>query len=45
MCVGINVDNAQQVRDAGADAISVVSGVFGAADVGAAAKALADLFS
>jgi thiamine-phosphate pyrophosphorylase len=42
---GINVDNAQQVRDAGADAISVVSGVFGAADVGAAAKALADLFS
>jgi thiamine-phosphate pyrophosphorylase len=42
---GINVDNAKQVRDAGADAISVVSGVFGAPDVGAAAKALADLFT
>lgn len=42
---GITVDNAQQIRDAGADAISVVSGVFGASDVGAAAKALADLFA
>jgi thiamine-phosphate pyrophosphorylase len=42
---GINVDNAKQVRDAGADAISVVSGVFGAPDVGAAAKTLADLFT
>jgi thiamine-phosphate pyrophosphorylase len=42
---GINVDNAQQVRDAGADAISVVSGVFGTPDVGAAARALADLFT
>ncbi len=42
---GINVDNAQSVRDAGADAISVVSGVFGAPDVGAAAKALADMFA
>lgn len=42
---GINIDNAQQVRDAGADAISVVSGVFGAPDVGAAAKALAEIFS
>jgi thiamine-phosphate pyrophosphorylase len=41
---GINIHNAQQVRDAGADAISVISGVFGAPDVGAAAKALADLF-
>ncbi len=41
---GINIDNAQRVRDAGADAISVVSGVFGAPDVGAAAKALAQLF-
>ena len=42
---GINIDNAQQVRDAGADAISVVSGVFGAPDVGVAAKALAEIFS
>ncbi len=42
---GITVDNAQQIRDAGADAISVVSGVFGASDVGAAAKTLADLFA
>jgi thiamine-phosphate pyrophosphorylase len=42
---GININNAQQVRDAGADAISVVSGVFGAPDVGAAAKALAEIFS
>ncbi len=41
---GINVDNAQQIRDAGADAISVVAGVFGAPDVGAAAKTLADMF-
>jgi thiamine-phosphate pyrophosphorylase len=42
---GINVDNAQQIRDAGADAISVVSGVFGAPDVGAAARVLADIFA
>lgn len=42
---GITVDNAQQIRDAGADAISVVSGVFGAPDVGAAAKALVDIFA
>ncbi len=42
---GINVGNAQQIRDAGADAISVISGVFGAPDVGAAAKTLADLFA
>lgn len=42
---GITADNAQQIRDAGADAISVVSGVFGAPDVGAAAKALADIFA
>jgi thiamine-phosphate pyrophosphorylase len=42
---GINVSNAQQIRDAGADAISVVSGVFGAPDVGAAAKTLADMFA
>ncbi len=42
---GIHVGNAQQVRDAGADAISVVSGVFGAPDVGAAAKFLAAMFT
>lgn len=42
---GINATNAQHIRDAGADAISVVSGVFGAPDVGAAAKVLADLFA
>ncbi len=42
---GINAGNAQQIRDAGADAISVVSGVFGAPDVGAAAKFLATMFT
>jgi len=42
---GINVDNAQQVRDAGADAFSIVSGVFGAPDVEAAARTLAAMFA
>lgn len=42
---GITLDNAQQVIDAGADGIAVVSGVFGAADVEAAARALAQLFA
>lgn len=41
---GITLDNAQQVIDAGADGIAVVSGVFGAVDVEAAARALARLF-
>ncbi len=41
---GIAVGNAQQVIAAGADGIAVVSGVFGAADVEAAARALAQLF-
>ena len=41
---GINVNKAHQVRDAGADAISVVAGVFGAPDVEAAARTLANLF-
>ncbi|HXH10836.1 MAG TPA: thiamine phosphate synthase [Alphaproteobacteria bacterium] len=41
---GITLDNAQQVIDAGADGIAVVSAVFGAADVEAAARALARLF-
>jgi thiamine-phosphate pyrophosphorylase len=40
---GITVDNARQVIDAGADGIAVVSGVFAAADVEAAARALAQL--
>jgi len=42
---GITLDNAQQVIDAGADGIAVVSGVFGATDVEAAARALAQLFA
>jgi thiamine-phosphate pyrophosphorylase len=42
---GITIDNARQVIDAGADGIAVVSGVFGAADVEAAARALAQLFA
>lgn len=41
---GIAVGNAQQVIAAGADGIAVVSGVFAAADVEAAARALAQLF-
>jgi thiamine-phosphate pyrophosphorylase len=42
---GITSDNARQVIDAGADGIAVVSGVFAAADVEAAARALAQLFA
>lgn len=42
---GITIDNAQQVIDAGADGLAVVSGVFAAADVEAAARALAQLFA
>jgi thiamine-phosphate pyrophosphorylase len=41
---GITLDNAPQVIAAGADGISVVSAVFAAADVGAAARALAQLW-
>jgi len=41
---GINLANARQIIDAGADGIAVVSGVFGAPDVEAAARALAQLF-
>jgi thiamine-phosphate pyrophosphorylase len=41
---GITSDNARQVIDAGADGIAVVSGVFAAADVEAAARRLAQLF-
>lgn len=42
---GITIDNAPEVIDAGADGIAVVSGVFAAADVEAAAQALAQLFA
>ena len=41
---GITPDNARQVIEAGADVIAVVSAVFGAPDVEAAARALAQLF-
>ena len=41
---GIAIGNARQVIDAGADGVAVVSGVFAAADVEAAARALAQLF-
>jgi thiamine-phosphate pyrophosphorylase len=41
---GININNAAQVISAGADGIAVVSGIFAAPDVGAAAQALARLF-
>ncbi len=41
---GINIDNAQQIVDAGADGIAVVSGVFAAPDVASAAQALVQLF-
>jgi len=42
---GITIANARQVIDAGADGIAVVSGVFAAVDVEAAARALAQLFT
>jgi thiamine-phosphate pyrophosphorylase len=42
---GITVANARQVIDAGADGIAVVSGVFAASDIEAAARALAQLFA
>jgi thiamine-phosphate pyrophosphorylase len=41
---GIHIGNAQQLIDAGADGIAVVSGVFGAPDVATAARDLAQLF-
>ena len=41
---GITLANARQVIDAGADGIAIVSGVFAAPDVEAAARALAQLF-
>ena len=42
---GITLANAQQIIDAGADGIAIVSGVFGAPDVEAAAQALSALFA
>ena len=42
---GITLANAKQVIDAGADGVAIVSGVFGAPDVEAAARALAQLFA
>jgi len=41
---GINLSNAQQIIDTGADGIAVVSGVFGAPNVEDAARALTRLF-
>jgi thiamine monophosphate synthase len=41
---GITLANARQIIDAGADGVAIVSGVFGSADVEAAARALAQLF-
>jgi len=42
---GITLANTQQLIDAGADGIAVVSGVFAAPDVEATARALAQLFA
>ncbi len=42
---GITAENAAAVIDAGADAVAVISSVFGAADVRAAAQKIARLFS
>jgi thiamine-phosphate pyrophosphorylase len=42
---GITPDNAQQLLDAGADFLAVVSGVFGGADPAAAARRYAALFT
>lgn len=41
---GITLANAQQIIDAGADGVAIVSGVFGGPDVEAAARALTQLF-
>lgn len=41
---GISPDNGGPLIDAGADLLAVISGVFGAADVRAAARQYADLF-
>ncbi len=41
---GITADNARSLIDAGADAVAVISALFGARDVRAAARRFADLF-
>jgi thiamine-phosphate pyrophosphorylase len=41
---GITIANVQQIIDAGVDGVAIVSGVFAAPDVEAAARALAQLF-
>lgn len=41
---GITSDNARTLIDAGADAVAVITAVFGARDVRAAARRLSDLF-
>jgi thiamine-phosphate pyrophosphorylase len=41
---GINADNALQARNAGADMLAVISAVFDAPDVAAAARAIAQLY-
>lgn len=41
---GITADNARPLVDAGADYLAVISAVFGAADIAAAARRLADLY-
>ena len=41
---GITPDNARDLIDAGADAVAVISALFGAPDVRAAARRFADLF-
>lgn len=41
---GINIDNARQLVDAGADALAVINGVFDQTDVAATAQAFSELF-
>lgn len=42
---GIDLDNAQQVVHAGADALAVISALFGASDIRASARAFTTVFS
>lgn len=42
---GITLDNAPQLIDAGADGVAVISALFGAPDIGAAARRFSELFS
>ena len=41
---GITIDNAPQLIEAGADAVAVITAVFGASDVAAAARGFGELF-